>query len=236
MDVSGNRDGQSAAAPVTGSEPDVEGERASASGRMRVVLVDNNPTTLLGVRVLLRDTESAEVVGESREADEAARLVEYLAPDLVVLDPDLRASTGGLELCRRIKALPEPPRVLIYTTQNSREDVAAACIAGADAYLYKGVECERLLEALSRAYGGDRVWFLGREEEESSPGIEAMIEESGLTPKEGEILARLVDHRTNTEIAAELCLSHNTVKSHVHNVLKKLGLKNRKELFRDISS
>lgn len=196
---------------------------------MRVLLVDDHPATRLGVRVLPDGVEDAEVVGGVARDENALRLAEKLRPDLIILDPDLEGEMGGSEVLRRLKALPEPPRVLVYSGHSSEETAAVASMAGADGYLCKRVKGERFSEVVLRACGGQRVWLLCPEEYGSAAKLEVIAEQAGLTPKEREVLNLLAKRYTNREIAGELHVSPNTVKTHVRNVLKQLGLKNRQE-------
>lgn len=99
---------------------------------MKVLLVDNHPATRLGVRVLLRSVEDARIVGEATHHEEALRLAADVRPDLVIVDPEFREGRKEWGVCGWLKALAGPPRVLIYSARASREDVAAASLAGAD--------------------------------------------------------------------------------------------------------
>lgn len=112
--------------------------------------------------------------------------------------------------------------------------MAAAALAGADAYLHKGMKCDVLLDTITDTSNGKRTWLLGAEEHEPAR-LKEKIDDSELTPKEEKILALLLERRDNRSIADELYLSLNTVKTHVRNILKKLGVKSRKELFADDS-
>jgi len=197
---------------------------------MKVLLIDGQSTTRLGIRVLLERTGRAEVVGEATNADGVRYLADELCPDLVVLDLDLGGRTPALQACRELKSLPRPPRVLVCTARNSREDVAAACLAGADSYLHKGVESDKLVEAINGTSLGQRVWLLGPTEEGVEVRLRALINSTRLTAKEREVLSLVVDHRTNREIAGELHLSRNTVKTHLRNIWRKLGVRSRREL------
>lgn len=203
-------------------------QNAEGGTRIRVLLADNHPATRLGVRVLLEDVRGAEVVGEAGDADEVLSTGERLAPDLVILDPEM--GPGGEDVCRDLKSLPRPPRVLIYSARNTREAVAAASLAGADSYVHKEADADRLGEAVWRTCGGERIWVLGTLEAASETGMRARIEAARLTPKEKEILDRLLRRMTNQEIAAELHVSVNTVRTHVKNVLREVGIENRRAL------
>ena len=208
----------------------------SGKEMMKVLLVDDHPATRLGVRVLLGGVEDAEVVGEAARDEDALRLAEELRPDLVILDPDLEGEMGESEVLRKLKVLPNPPRVLVYSGHSSQEDAAVASLAGADGYLCKRVRGERFPEVVLRTCGGRGVWLMCHEEYGYAARLEAIAEQAGLTPKEREVLALLTKRYTNREMAEELHLSNNTIKTHVRSVFKQLGLKNRQELSRAGSS
>jgi DNA-binding NarL/FixJ family response regulator len=204
--------------------------------RIRVLLVDRWPATRLGIRTSLRQVKYIEIVGEAGDAKRALRLNVGLHPDVVMLDIELAHEGDGLDLCKLLKASPaNRPRVLVYTARNSREQVAAASLAGADGYLHKGVDCGSISEVVYKVHRGERTWALGHAEETSTE-LRSLIDRAPLTPKEGEILALLLGRHTNAEVAEQLCLSRNTVKSHVHNILRKLGLENRQDIWRANSS
>ena len=214
------------------SRQEVGADRGDARDRRRrtkILLVDYCPATRVGLKQFLREGIDAEVVGEASGAEETLRLSDELRPDVVILDMDLGAEMEGLRTCKELKASTHAPWVVLYTMRNSEEDVAAASLAGADGYLHKGTEPERVRETVSRASRGERVWLLGSTGTEPRR-LKALVDKAGLTPKQGEVFALLLERRTNEEIAQELNLSRNTVKTHVSNVLKKLGLGSRREI------
>ena len=194
---------------------------------MRILLVDRQPVTRLGLRVLLEGMEGVQVVGEAADTDEALRLSAQLRPNLVIVDPDLG---GRVSVLGELKAVEKPPRVLIYSEDNSRESVAAASLAGADGFVHKEAGIEVLPEAVKRTCAGERVWMLGPMEARSETTLRARIEAAKLTPREKDILDLLLKRRTNPEIAEHLHVSVNTVRTHVKNVLKELGAGSRREL------
>jgi len=196
---------------------------------LRVLLVDDHPTVRFGLRHLLASAGDAEVVGEADNAVDAVRFAQDLRPDLVLLDLRL-GEDSGIEACREIKTLPDPPRVLVFTAHASVEDVAGATLAGADGYLHKGVAGEDLLAAVRRAYAGGRVWLLPAEKAEATARLKEVSDGARLTPKEREVFALVLKRRTNAEIAEELYISLYTVKNHVSSILRKLGLKSRREI------
>jgi DNA-binding NarL/FixJ family response regulator len=206
------------------------GDTCEGRRKTKILLVDHCPATRVGMEHFLQEGGDAEVVGEASGAEEALRLSDELCPDLVILDTDLGTEMEGLRTCKELKASANAPRVVFYTMRNSEEDVAAASLAGGDGYLHKGTEPERVREAVGRASGGERVWLLGPTGTQEPRRLKTLVDEAGLTPKQGEVFALLLERRTNEEIAHELRLSRNTVKTHVSNVLKKLRLGSRREI------
>ena len=197
---------------------------------VRMLLVDDHPVTRLGIRSLLETTDDLVIVGEAGGAEEAVRLAVRLRPDLVVLDVRLGDNGDGIQVCRELKALPEPPRVLIHSTYNRAQDTATAALAGADGYFHKGEEYLEFPGVVRRVCGGERVWFV---ETEAGPRPDLIFTRRGpaLTPKEREVFALMLRRYSNAEVGRTLYMSLPTVKTHVKHILGKMGLKSRKELF-----
>ena len=201
---------------------------------MDVVIADGHPTMRLGLKGLLRTTE-IRVVGETGDGDEALRLARERRPDLVVLGLNLSGETNGIEACRRIKSLPRPPSVLVYAAYDFADHVSSCLLAGADGCLNKRVSCEEFLAIMRRiaiGVGHGLPEGTGR----SRYGIQdggrhgTMASAALLTSKEREVLVLLLRRCSNAEIAECLYLSVPTVKTHLRNILRKLGAKNRRDL------
>ncbi len=135
-------------------------KKSVVSKKIRTLLVDDHPVTRLGIRSLLETTKDLLVVGEAGDAEEAVRLAVRLQPDLVVLDVRLGEKGDGMEVCRRMKAIPNPPRILLHSAYGGSEDLAAAAVVGADGYFHKGEEYLEFPGVIRRVCGGERVWFV----------------------------------------------------------------------------
>ena len=205
-------------------------KKSAVSKKIRTLLVDDHPVTRLGIRSLLETTEDLPVVGEAGDAEEAMYLTARLQPDLVVLDLRLGEKGDGMEVCRRMKALQNPPRILLHSAYSRAEDLAAAAVAGADGYFHKGEEYLEFPGVVRRVCSGERVWFVDTDDE-PRPDPRMSSRGPALTPKEREVFALMLKRYSNAEVGRVLYMSLPTVKTHVKHILGKMGLKSRKELF-----
>lgn len=181
-----------------------------------------------GQRAILHAEGDVQVVGEADTGEEALRLVTDASPDLVILDLNLVGKLNGIELCRRIKALPDPPYVLVFTGYDLAEGGASRSRVETNGYLHKRSGGEELLDTIRRVAAGEKVW----DEAGKRRSVEhAAADHAHLTPRELEVLAMKLHRRTNGEIADSLHISPNTVKHHVTSIYKKLE-KTRKDLLR----
>lgn len=202
----------------------------------RIVLVDDHPIPRFGLKTVIDAEPGMEVIGEAERPAGAKRLAAKLRPDLVILALRLAGEFHGIELCRDLKNLPRPPAVLFYTSFNSRDQVASAFLSGADGFLYKGADPAQLLSTVKATCAGRRVWAPDAGGFGQGGRLQHAAEESGLTPREREVLGLMLQRYTNSRIAAELYVELPTVKTHVSNILRKLSLSSRRELFADLGS
>jgi NarL family two-component system response regulator LiaR len=206
------------------------GEVGSGTDRIRVVLAEDHPIVMIGLRTVVTAQADMELVAEAATADEVLALTHRLRPDLVVLPLRLEGELKGVEICREIKSSGSA-RVVVYTSYNSGEDAAACMLSGADSFVHKGEEPARLLETMRATAAGRRVWLLGGEARGEPGRMQQLVDSSGLTRREQDVLALMLQRRTNAEVAQELYLGLPTVKTHVSAILRKLGLRSRQELF-----
>lgn len=183
-----------------------------------------------GVRTILKGVSQFEIVAVCTTLESALDACVRQMPDLVVIPLRLEGRRRGIELCRALRDIESPPKVLIYTSFASDDDVAAAFLSGADSYLHKAASPERLIDAVKQTLTGRRVW-----EASEGPDMNELLEDlhkTPLTPRETEVLALILKRWTNQEISDELFLGMATVKTHVRHLLQKLGARDRIDLFK----
>jgi DNA-binding NarL/FixJ family response regulator len=200
------------------------------SERVRVVIADDQPLLRAGFRSLLESSGRIEVVAEAATGLEAIEQTERQRPDVVLMDirmPDL----DGIEATRRLKRTP----VLILTTFGLDEYIIEALRAGAAGFILKDTQVADLIAAVLSVADGDAVLspavtrqLLDQVARRLPASVDRRPEQlAELTERELEVLRMLAAGLSNAEIAAALVVSEATTKTHVSNVLQKLGLRDR---------
>ncbi|WP_433225516.1 response regulator [Microtetraspora malaysiensis] len=191
---------------------------------MRLFLVDDHPVVRAGLAALLGGEDDMEIVGAAADGGEALRGIAARKPDVVLMDLQLGDGADGVEVTRRIRELPSPPRVLVLTTYESDADIMRAVDAGATGYLLKACPPEELFQAIRAAARGETVLsakvatrMMNRMRD---PG-------SALSAREVEILELLAGGAGNREIARRLFITEATVKTHLVHIYRKLGVDTR---------
>jgi DNA-binding NarL/FixJ family response regulator len=197
---------------------------------MKILVVDKHPVMRLGLVALLRTEDDILAVCAAENMDEAAYALETEQPDIVILDFVLKGQQSGTELCRQIKSAPDPPGVIVYTDNDAEVDLFLCQLSGADSYVHKDEEPDRLLEAIRATHAGKRVWFIGSEGTPDPSRQQTVRQHACLTPRERQIFSFMLKRYTNSHIAKELGISTQTVKNHSSNVLRKLGVNRRTDL------
>ena len=211
---------------------------AEATGCVRVLLADDQTLFRCGLARLLSANEGLSVVGEAGDGDEAVRLAEELAPDVVLMDIRM-PGMDGIEATGKITAAPQTSavRVLILTTFDLDEYVFAALRAGASGFLLKDTPPADLLAAIRVVAAGDALLapgvtrrliaeFTRRPDPRQRPA--AVLE--AITEREREVLTLIGLGLSNTEIASQLHVSLSTAKTHVGRLLMKLDARDRAQL------
>ena len=196
----------------------------------KVLLVEDHPVVLRGLRTLTAEHADLEVVGEATSAAQALDAARRLQPDVVVLPVRLGGAHSGIQLCRSLKTVCAA-RVVVFTSFTRAIDVQLAKLAGADALVSKTASSEDVIAALRQASVGRGGLVLGPS---PAPRAEAgrFASAKSLTEREDEILHLMIEGLTNPDVAARLTIEVSTVKTHVRSILRKLGVDNRRDLFR----
>jgi NarL family two-component system response regulator LiaR len=206
----------------------------SGSVPIRVMIVDDHSMVRRGLATILRVRTDLELVGEASNGREALELCEETQPDVVLMDL-LMPEMGGAEATQLIREHWPQIQVIALTSFQERELVREALQAGAISYLLKNVSASDLAAAIREANAGrstlapEAVQALIQDQAQGTASQRDLTETFGLTPREREVLALMVEGLSNPEIAERLIVSRSTAKAHVSNILSKLGVSNRAE-------
>ncbi|GAB2605801.1 response regulator [Pseudactinotalea suaedae] len=207
----------------------------------RILLVDDQSLVRVGFRTILESEPGFEVVGEAADGRVAIEQAAALQPDVICMDVQMPVM-DGLAATREIAGSGHRAAVMILTTFDRDDFLFEAIDAGASGFLLKTAEPEQLIDAVHALARGDALLspevtrrVIERYAGKGGPTVGAAQEESraapsgvdGLTEREREVLMHLARGRSNAEMAAELFLGEATIKTHVSNVLMKLGVRDR---------
>ncbi|MGQ0571684.1 MAG: response regulator [Armatimonadota bacterium] len=201
--------------------------------RIRIVLADDMTLIRHGIRALMGGVADVEIVGEGGTADDAVRLTRELVPDVVLMDQDMPGD--GLQATRAIKETLPNIEIIVMTDRLDDEKALRAIEAGATGYILKDIPTVNLAGAIRSVCNGraffhpeitrklmERLGQLTREQR-----TRMRLEFEGLTTRELDILMELARGSTDREIAAKFVVAEGTVKTHIRNILRKLGARNR---------
>jgi NarL family two-component system response regulator LiaR len=200
----------------------------STENPIGVLIVDDHAMVRTGLATFLEISDGLELVGEAGNGAEALKLCQQLRPDVILMDlvmPDM----DGVAATRAIKENWPEIQVIALTSFQEGEMVQDALKAGAISYLLKNVSMADLVRAIQDAHAGRATM--------SQEAVQALVQatsqdstpEYGLTPREFEVLELLVEGLNNPEISERLYISIGTTRTHVSNILSKLGVSNRAE-------
>jgi len=198
---------------------------------IRVAIADDQALVRNGFRLILNGRPDIDVVGEAEDGAQAVDLVRELTPDVLLLDVRM-PNLDGIQATQRIVADGSPTRIIILTTFDLDDYVHDAIRAGASAFLLKDVRPAELVDAIRLVAGGNALLAptaLTRllERFDSAQREPASTLLGALTERELEILRLVSEGLSNAEIATRLVVSETTVKTHVSNLLRKLGVRDR---------
>jgi DNA-binding NarL/FixJ family response regulator len=188
---------------------------------MRVLLADDQLVTLEGVRIVLESSDDISVVGQACTAEELSSMVARTRPDVVLIDPQL-CGNDGFDCIGAIQAAHRPAKVVFFSVKSNIHHVQAALEAGAAAYIIKTIHPLDLVGALRQTL--QRTVFHPRLSQSVGQDNGHMQE---LTAREREILTAVARGLSNKAISQELWVTEQTVKFHLTNVYRKLGVPSR---------
>jgi two-component system, NarL family, response regulator LiaR len=200
----------------------------SPSQPIRVMLVDDHTMVRRGLAAFLKVFDDLQLAGEAESGAAAVQLCGELLPDVVLMDmvmPDMDGATAT----RAIRQQFPQVQVIALTSFKEGELIKNALEAGAIGYLLKDLSADELAQAIRAAHAGRAT--LSPEAAQALVETANQLPEPGLdlTEREREVLALMVEGLNNTQIAGRLMVSPSTIKSHVSNILSKLGVASRTE-------
>jgi two-component system NarL family response regulator len=205
---------------------------------LKILLVEDDELFRLGLQVRLQQETKIEILAEANDGETAIDLAKAQTFDLVLLDIGL-PGLGGLETCRQLKLNHPNLPILVLTSRNERSLISRLVSAGAQGYCLKGVAAETLILAMRSVIAGASWWDANATAEiqhtfqiqssEIFPDSLSSLKINTLTRRENEILSLMSEQKTNQEIAEILYISSGTVRVHIHAILHKLGVSDRKQ-------
>ncbi len=208
--------------------------------KTKILLIEDHVMTRLGTAMVIEQVENYDLVAQAGDGVEGVNLAQKHLPDVILMDIGL-PKMDGIEATRKIKnELKLGSGVLMFTSRDNKEDVFSALKAGADGYIMKGSSPETLINAIN-AIAQKAGWLdpqiarlvlsAVQEEEAQEKEIKEEKKEAtnkyGLTKRELEVLALIVEGLSNPEISDRLVVSLATTKAHVHSILQKLYIQGR---------
>jgi two-component system, NarL family, response regulator LiaR len=195
---------------------------------IRVMLVDDHAMVRRGLATFLLVFDDFKLVGEAESGEAAIQLCEKVLPDVILMDM-VMPGMDGVSATHAIRQKFPLVKVLVLTSFKEGSLIKNALEAGATGYLLKDVTADELAQAIRAAYAGRATLspeaaqaFVQNANQPPPPGLD-------LTERERTVLALMVEGLNNTQIAGRLTVSPSTVKSHVSNILSKLGVSSRTE-------
>lgn len=197
---------------------------------MRILIVEDDPLMQLGLEQALSNYPEVEIIGQAEDGYAGVQQAIALKPDIIVMDIGL-PRLDGITATKQVKAALPEVRVVMLTSHTLQTEVVAALSSGADAYCIKGASSERLLAAIEAAKEG--ATYLDPQiarlvlDNLKSPSPKPNQNIALLSERELDVLKLIVEGKSNAEIAEDLYLSTNTIKTHVRGIMNKLAVDDR---------
>jgi len=210
---------------------------------IRLMLVDDHDIVRNGIKSLLEREEGIEVIAEAANGEEAIKVASEANPDIIIMDIKMPVMSG-IEATRKIKQLPNAPKIIILSMHDLEEYVLQSVECGADGYLLKDTGKESFLKAISKVHAGEKYFssdiahvfvntYLNNVgSPTSTPKPSAPSNNFNLTNREKQVLKMVVEGFTNKDIAEELDKSVRTIETHRFKIMKKLDVHNAIEMMK----
>ncbi len=196
-----------------------------------VLLVDDEQLIRAGLRAIIASEPDLDVLGEASDGAEVPGLVSRLRPDVVLMDVRMPSVDGIRATSHLMSTMDTPPKVIVVTTFENDDYVYDALLAGASGFLLKRARPEEIVAAIRTVAAGESLLFPAAirrlAAQHTKGGTQDGLADAALTEREREVLRLMAGGLSNVEIAGELYLGVQTVKTHVGNVLAKLGARDR---------
>lgn len=191
---------------------------------INVLLVDDHPIVRTGLRALLANYPEISVLGEAASGEEAVAITRREPADVVLCDLRLGDGMNGVATTAALRALPNPPQVLILTTFDKDAEIVQCIEAGAAGYLLKDVSSQTIIDSIRQAAAGQLVLAPEMTQRVLAGMRKPKVE---LTQRESEVLEQLATGASNKQIAKSLFVSEATVKTHLVHIFDKLQTSSR---------
>lgn len=188
---------------------------------IRLLVVDDHPPVRFGMVALIKSQPGMEVVAEASDGEEAVEVYEDVRPDVVLMDLRM-PGMGGVEAILAIRKKHPEARIIVLSTYDLDEDIHRAIQSGAKSYLLKDMPIEEIAGTIRSVYEGNAA--LPRQ---VADRLTERSQREQLTERERDVLESLIRGRSNKEIAANLHISEDTVKSHLKALFAKLRVRDR---------
>ncbi|MBV8896596.1 MAG: response regulator transcription factor [Acidobacteriaceae bacterium] len=188
---------------------------------IRLLVADDHTVVRQGLVALLNTVSGFKVVAEAADGAEAVECFDKHQPDVTLMDLRM-PNLGGVEAVNAIRHKHPAARIVVLTTFDGDEEIYRALQAGAKGYLLKGMSGDELIEAVRAVHAGKT-----RIPAPVAERLAGRMGGPGLTSRELDVLKAIVAGRSNKEIAQDLVISEATVKTHINNILSKLGVADR---------
>jgi DNA-binding NarL/FixJ family response regulator len=198
--------------------------------KIRLIIADDSKLTVVGLKTTFKQFNDIEVVGVADNGQLALEYVKNLKPDVILLDIGMPIM-DGIQATKELKKLSAPPKIIILTSHDSERDVLDALAAGANSYCMKDIDPESLVSVIKTTFNG-ASWL--------DPQIARIVlnnltnknkqiraNDNYLTEREIDVLTLIAKGQSNNEIAENLYISLNTVKTHIKNIFQKLEVEDR---------